>query len=559
MPDFNLDSFPDANQGESPSVGQQQPQQNPSQFNLEQFPDAGQQNKPEQMGAGMAFLSNFNNAIDRLATGIIAPLFPQRAVAQSRAAKQSAADLGKQQHPIASMLGNVTGNIAGSLPLAAATSGLGPAASIAASAAGGAALGFATNPNEGESRVTNAEIGAVSGLAGGTAGVAAGKILKSLPLNKISKFFSQGTESKDVEQAAQRLGVEVSPYETTSSVNARAALPSKTNMTPDRAKQLSDALLERNTQLKQSFDETLNTIIPNRQAETDIYNSLAPRQIADEKLQDIIPQAGDKTLTYPQRLYKEAHDPKTGIDFADVKPGSFQDIKMTRDYINSKLDSATTGIVSAGGKGQSSTIKGPVASSLRNAKKNFTDALHSVSTPDELPKAEQMAKEGGFADYVKTKLSKIYLKEAGQQAPEPGQVYNKLFGTTEAKNNFYKKLNNALAGREDKEEILQKFNDWETVMSQLKDSPVEKLLGKNQFQSQAPTKELGEAGLATYMAGPTIGATAFGARVGGKMLNSKRYFDQIWKPVPEFNPNVGRGTQTGFTEAGLLAGQEANS
>lgn len=564
MPDFDWTKF----QTQGQEAGKPVPV-NTIKFDYSQFENQERANQGPPPGLentqALSAVTGFANVVSKLTAGIINKFTPagntiNNAANSSRDFVRHATELSRQVNPVSTSLGELAGEITKTAPLVAATGGLGAAASIAATTAGSAAMGYLDNPEDGQSREGNAAAAGIGGLVGSSIGSAVQGIMKMLPTSKIAKFAAEAGKNTEAEAAAKNLGVEVSPFESTKSVNLAKAPLQKIGMTPDRAATLDKALVERETKLTDVLNTTMQKVAPDRELESSIYNNLAPRQIDETITSKIMPSTDTKAApSYVQRLYKEAHDPKTGINFEGVKPGSFEDLKITRDYINSKIDSVGASVATAGKKGASSTIKGPVAQSLKNAKKVYTEALHSVSSPEELPVAEQLAKQSGFMKYVDDKISKISLSESGQANPTPVQIYKKLFGSPIAKKNFYSKLDNALANHPEKAAIKQTFKDWETVMNQIQDSPLDKLLGKNQFQSRIPVKEMGEAGLATYAAGPVVGATTFGSRVGGKMISSKGYFNQIWKPLPEAAINPGQTTKEVIQGGGVLTGQEANS
>lgn len=527
---------------------------NTTQFDYNKFQQAQEQSGQPPAGLedtkALSFATGFANVVNKLSTGIINKVMPgNSAVNTSRDFVRHATELSKNINPISTSLGEVTGEIAKTAPLVAATGGMGALANIAATTGGSAALGYLDNPEE-VSRGTNALYGAAGGLIGSALGTAVQGIVKALPKAKIAKFASESGKNVEAENAAKNLGIELSPFETTKSINLAKAPLQKIKMNPDRAAKLDAALVEREGKLTDVLNTTLQKVAPNKELESKIYTELGPRQIPEEIVSKIVPKEGSKELSYVQNLYKEAHDTTSSkIDFSDVKPGSFEDLKTVRGYIQGKIDANSK---------SDNPLSGAAVHSLNSAKKKLTEAMYSVSSKEELPVAEQLAKQSGFMKYVDDKIAKIGLKGAGQDSPTPIQIYKKLFGTTAAKKNFYSKLDNALSNHPEKEAIKQTFKDWEKVMNQLQDSPLDKLVGKNQFASGVPVAELGKATVAGFATGsPDIGAAAFGLGAANKMMSSKGYFNQIWKPLPEAAVNPGQTAKQVIQGGGLLTGQEA--
>lgn len=552
MPDFDYSKFQQAN-GQEPSEGPQTISTNPkTDFDYSKFSDTAEQAQaqPEQDsfgGAAMAFIKNFNNSIDQVATGIIAPLFPQRAIEQSRAFKRSAAEESAKQYPWSAALGNLAANIGMTAPLAVATGGLGAARNIAVTADAGAALGFAANPEEG-SRTQNAIIGGVGGAVGGAIGSAVQGIAKALPLNKIATFASQGGKNTDAETAANKLGVELSPFETTEAINLRRAPLEKIGMNPDRAAELDAALSTREAKLLQVFDEIKQSVTPDGES-SKIYEVLKPRQISEEFTNKIIPLSDSKNLTYAQRLYKDAHE---ALNFEGIKPGSFDDLLKVKKHIDDKINTLNTAMGSAMKKGKSSGSKSAQEIDLLGVKSKLNEAMLSVSSPEELPLAKKFIAQQSVLDKMDYAINSIKLKKAGQKTPAITQIFNKLASTKGSTKELIADITHANGD-------VEKVKNFVEVMRAIQDSPLDKLVGKNQFASSMPLKEAAEAGVAGMVTDPTIGGGVFASKVGGKMLSSKRYFDQIWKPVPELNATPGQTAKQVISGGGILTGQEVSN
>lgn len=562
MPDFDYGKF--QSQGQKPSGSTPV---NTTGFDYSKFQASTQQQGGPPPGLedtkGLSFATGFANAVDKLRTGILNAVTPagstiHTALNNSREFVRHATSLSSAINPKTTTLGEVAGNVAIAAPLVSATGGLGAPAAIAANTAIGAGLGLATNPEDGESRQNNATVGGITGLIGGIIGSGVQGIAKMLPVAKMAKFAEQAPKHEDVIQAGKNLGVEVSPFEASDSVNLRNAIIKKVKMDPAKADDLANHLNAREQQLQQVFQANVAKVGPDNKEESAIYESLKPKQIPEEHLTGIIPKDGEKQ-TYIQRQYTEAHKESSNINFEEVKPGSFEDLLNTKKYIDTKIQTLNTSLGKSASKGVSSGTKGTAEGDLITAKKQIQKALLSVSSNEDLQMAEQYAKQGGFVSYIKGKIGDIKLGR-NQTTPSSEQIHDKLFGTKNSTKEFNQKLDNAVKGHPDKEAILQSLGDWKKVTSGLKDSPVEKLMKQNAFApSGLSVKNAALATAAGVAVDPTTAAVGLFGNMAAKASSSKSYFNHIWNPIPELKTVPGQTAKQVIQQGGILSGQEANT
>lgn len=473
---------------------------------------------------GLSFVAGFMDSVSKLRTGILKALTPEggsteQALDQSRDFYKGVSGLASQINPKSTSLGKFVGEAAPAGLLAAVAPQSIPG-QVAYYTGTGAALGALENPEDGKTRTMGGVVGGLSGLAGGLAGGTIQGITKNLPTRQISELASKGELDDKVVKAAKNLGVEISPFEASSSLSLQKALQDKTIMTPDRLQELHGFIENRNQKLLGSFNDIMESVAPKGSA-SEIYHALNPRQIAPEKLSNILPQEG-KPLGYLQNLYQEAHNSR--MNFEGVTPGSFEDLHKVKKYIGGLLKTDTTAMSAAAKQGISSSAKGAEAADLKAAKAKIQDALMSVSSKEELPVATEMAKKGGFIKNITAKIEAIATKGKGLT---PEQLHTAVAGTP-AKEKYF--LNTIAARGGD----VQKAKDFLDVMGKIKDSPLPKLLGKNMKGGDygISPKDVGVAGMTAYVTNPQI---ATGSFLGSLLLRaggSKAYYKQIFKDLP---------------------------
>lgn len=520
-----------------------------------QSQDQGQQGGPPpglEDTKALSFIAGFSDSISKLATGIVRSVLPENSsidntVMSSRNFVKMASNIAAIPHPAIHALGEVSGSVAAAVPLAMVAPEAGALATIGISTAGGALYGAATNPEKGETRSNNAVIGGITGLVGGAMGAALSGIAKRFPTNRIAEYGALGRPNKEVESAATRLGVEVSPFESNDSLVLKQALGKKTALNPQQITELSQHVKGRDEQLKQAFDDVVSSIAPTQDA-TAIYNTLKPRIIPTTALGDIMPQANTAKPNYAQRLYTEAHSPSSGLNFDAVQAGTFEDLLKTRQYISSKIKGLDTAVNAAGKQGVSSGAKGAAAKDLKDVKTQLTKALMSVSTKDELPVAESIVKKAGAIKNIQAKINDIPLTDPESASPSALQLFKQIAGTESKRNNFLKSV-------ERNGGDIQKAKDFITVAQSLQNSPVEALLKKNTFNSSPfNVNDLAKTGAASYVAGPEVAAMGLGAKIANKALTNKAYYKQIFKDLPK-KGSPGVLSKVVGKEVGVLSGE----
>lgn len=526
--DLSAPSQPTPQQGFDISKAQPLPQSGNAGVNN----TAGSPNLPPP-GLGdtkaLSFLTGFTDSVTKLTAGIVKAITPadsaiNKSMDATRAAISRANTLSSAINPISTTAGHVAGMVAKSAPAAIALGGMSIPAQIAGYTAASALEGALENPENGQTRGSNAAMGGIAGLAGSTAGGLVQGIAHLIPATQIAKFASQGTIKPEVESAAKNLGIEVSPFEASNSATLKKALQDKTIMTPDKIEGISKHLAAREDKLKGVFNDIMKSVEPAKGGKTqsEIYAELNPRQIAPEHLGSIIPQEG-KPANYVQRLYQEAHT-ESRVNWENIKPGSFEDLHEVSKYISKVIKGDTTAMETAGKQGVSSGIKGAEAKSLREAQGKIKDAMMTVSKEDELPVANELAKKKGFMTNIAAKVQAV-----ANQGEEPSaiQILKAVAGTKAKEAYFLKSIANRGGD-------VQKAKDFLEVTKTIQKSPVQKLLDKPMKSSDfaISTKDVGTAGILGYVTNPVIAGGTFLGSIAKRGLTSKAYYNQIFKELP---------------------------
>lgn len=507
------------------------------------LPQSGNQeanNAPPTESKGMSFINGFNDSVNKLAIGMMKAITPsggviEHALDRDRNSYIHAANISKSINPTSTLLGHIAGGIAKSAPLAVAA----PASilgQIAAYTGGSAVEGALENPDSGESRTSNAIIGGIQGLAGSTAGGLIQGVAHLIPSTQIAKYAAQGSIKPEVAQASKNLGIEVSPFEANSSPTLKKALQDKTIMTPDKLEGITKHLQAREEKLQSTFNDVMKSVEPAQGGKTqsDIYKELNPRQIEPQHLGNILPpkpvvdeatgQATTPKLNYVQKLYNEAHT-NSRVNWENITPGSFEDLHEVSKYISNVIKGDTTAMATAGKQGVSSSVKGAEAQSLREAQGKIKDAMMTVSSKDELPVANELAKKKGFATNISSKIEAI----ANQgEAPSSIQILKAVAGTKAKENYFLKSVANRGGD-------VQKAKDFLEVTKAIQNSPLEKLLKKPMKSSDfgVTTKDVGQAGITAYVLGPAVAGAGFLGGLAKRGLTSKGYYKEALKGLEE--------------------------
>jgi hypothetical protein len=528
-------------------------------LNVQPYQAPGATPPPQKMGSGMAFVDNFNNAVNKLTTGIIAPLFSARAVAQGRSFFANAAAEAEQQHPTASMLGGLAGNIATAIPAAVAM----PEMGMLGATGLGAAYGAATLPEGNQTRASNTLFGGAMGAVGGALGALAGKIGEMLPSAKLASAASQGDTNVGLQQAGNRLGVPISPLETNDSLPFQNMVASQLKTNPEQAGQLAKVVAAREGQLQGTLGEIGQSVLKDPQGNpisleqshalsTGIYENLKPQIIAPENLTNIVPQA-DKPNSYIQRLYQAAHSSKSNINFDNVQPGSFEDLLNTNKYIDDRIKTASNAVNGAVNKGVTSGTKSAGEQDLQDAKNTIEQAMSTVDPNGTYPAAKQMVAQQSFVKSLNNAVSGAKLSKPGQTTGTTQDIYNKLLSTSGKQKAFIRSVG-SLGGD------VQKAQDYATVLNGLQKSPIQGLLGSKAGMGEGVSlKDLGELGIVGHFLGPHLAAAGAGASVAMKASENKGLFNSLFNKALPTNMSPFSGIQQGLNTAGIAGANESTS
>lgn len=556
MPEFDYSQFANSEQPQQPSTDE-------NGFDYSNFSDANAPQKQDNSSALMAGIAGFNESVNSLASGILKVInmtdpysnrrtqFAQH-LENSRNAYIQAANQASQAHPVAATLGRLSGDVAQAIPAMMAG---GP--SFIGQAIAGGVLGGAQDTDK---RAANAILGTVLGSAGALAQKGAGKISELLPKGQAAKFAKETPIQQDVLQAGAELGVDISPIEASNSINLRSAPANKISMNTKKMAELQPKLIDREIKLQGAIQDIKQSVLTGpdgqpmdldtaKELKNNMYASLNPRQIPEDKLVDLIPKATDEGTTFTKRLYEEAHSPSSGLNFDNVAPGSFEDIYKTRQYINDKIKTLDTSLGTAANQGKSSGKKGAASIDLKQAKDQFTAALKSVDEGG-LAQAENLSKKIAFVDKMDLDISKAGVSSPFFDVPTSQDIYKKMLSTPEKQKAFINKVTK-LGGQGKQAANLVK------VLKNLHESPIEGLLGKNPHSTKSVSNAtLGKLGGAAYMFGPGVAATGFGASIGLGKLGSDYWFNQLFKKLPESGSILPESVKIPFRAAAPVGATE---
>ncbi len=497
-----------------PEQQQQQPEAT-SNFDLSKVkpfpgdnPQQGQQQKDEP-NAFMSAIAGFNNGIEKLTVGtmqgigqILGAKTPglDSYLAQSTRKMQEAS----AAHPTATMIGGIAADIGKVAPLAM-LGGTSVAGLVGSGAAGGAALGLAENPGEGGDRTDNALVGGALGAVGGAIGAGVMGVAKAVPAlmrkagdvlegttaagaeSQAAKFAAEGglPHAAGAEQAAQNLGTFVSGAETLPSKSLQNMVGSQVNVNPERVAEVAGKLSARENTLQNTLTDVVNQVNPGTVKETKaaaskLYEELKPKQLSTEAINDLM--GAPKGDTYVSSLYAQAHA-KGARDFDKVVPGSWEDLQITKSFINDKIKSAQVALTGAAGKGESSGSAGGIVKDLIKAKEKITKAMDTVDPHGFRAQADMLTKKAGFETKITKELDKINLNKAGQEGPMSGQFYSKLLSNKGKQDAFLGKVKE-LGG----DAAHKQAKDLITVLNTIQNSPLSKYVGRNPFADSVKNK-----------------------------------------------------------------------